>query len=396
MVRGVEAAIAAALETRRRCENGGRQARLTPIPDHDRPAPLEAPRRERIAASNMAAFMKFVNDRHGTALADYDSLHRFSVERMEDFWVAVWDFCGVVAETRGDTVIADKAKMPGARFFPEARLNFAENLLRHSDEPGRRDRLLGRGQGARAPHARASCATRSRACSRRSRAAGVKAGRPRGRLHAQHARDRRRDARQRRAWARSSPRARRTSACRAWSTASARSSRRCSLCCDGYHYNGKVIESLAAHRRDRGAAADGRARGRRALRLARSPDVAAVAARRAAGGLPRALRAEGARRSRRCPSTTRSTSSIPSGTTGVPKCIVHGAGGMLLQHLKEHVLHCDVKPRRPPVLLHHLRLDDVELARLGPRRGRDAAALRRLALPRARQRPLRLRATPRA
>ena len=55
-----------------------------------------------------------------------------------------------------------------------------------------------------------------------------------------------------------------------------------------------------------------------------------------------------------------------SGTTGVPKCIVHGAGGTLLQHLKEHLLHSDVKPRRPAVLFHHLRLDDVELAGLGP------------------------------
>ena len=53
-----------------------------------------------------------------------------------------------------------------------------------------------------------------------------------------------------------------------------------------------------------------------------------------------------------------------SGTTGVPKCIVHGAGGTLLQHRKEHVLHTDMQPRRRRVLLHDLRLDDVELARV--------------------------------
>ena len=51
-----------------------------------------------------------------------------------------------------------------------------------------------------------------------------------------------------------------------------------------------------------------------------------------------------------------------SGTTGVPKCIVHGAGGTLLQHLKEQVLHTDLKRERSHLLLHHLRLDDVELA----------------------------------
>ena len=49
--------------------------------------------------------MEFVNERHGTKLADYAALHRFSVDRMEEFWVAVWDFCGVIAETRGETVI---------------------------------------------------------------------------------------------------------------------------------------------------------------------------------------------------------------------------------------------------------------------------------------------------
>jgi acetoacetyl-CoA synthetase len=80
-----------------------------------------------------------------------------------------------------------------------------------------------------------------------------------------------------------------------------------------------------------------------------------------------------------------------SGTTGVPKCIVHCAGGTLLQHLKEHQLHSDVQAGRPPVLLHHLRLDDVELAGLRPGLRRHAAALRRLALRRPRQHPVRLR-----
>ena len=80
-----------------------------------------------------------------------------------------------------------------------------------------------------------------------------------------------------------------------------------------------------------------------------------------------------------------------SGTTGVPKCIVHGAGGTLLQHLKEHQLHTDVRARRPPVLLHHLRLDDVELAGLGAGERRDAAALRRLAVLSEPQRPVRPR-----
>ena len=74
--------------------------------------PLWSPSPERIAASNLAAFMQFVNARHGTKHAGFSSLHRWSVDRLEDFWVAVWDYCGVIAETRGETVLADKAKMP--------------------------------------------------------------------------------------------------------------------------------------------------------------------------------------------------------------------------------------------------------------------------------------------
>ena len=92
--------------------------------------PLWAPSPDRIAASNAAAFMKLVNGRHGLAIADYAQLHRWSVDHLEDFWTAVWDFGGVIAETRGARVVADRDQMPGARFFPDARLNFAENLLR--------------------------------------------------------------------------------------------------------------------------------------------------------------------------------------------------------------------------------------------------------------------------
>ena len=66
-----------------------------------------------------------------------------------------------------------------------------------------------------------------------------------------------------------------------------------------------------------------------------------------------------------------------SGTTGVPKCIVHGAGGTLIQHLKEHQLHCDIETRRSRLLLHDLRLDDVELAGDGAGVGSDDPALRR-------------------
>jgi len=94
------------------------------------PAPLWQPSVERAASTRLAAFMRFLADRLGVEFADYAALHRFSIDSMAEFWPAVWDFCGVRAESRGEAVLADGDRMPGARFFPDARLNFAENLLR--------------------------------------------------------------------------------------------------------------------------------------------------------------------------------------------------------------------------------------------------------------------------
>ncbi len=67
---------------------------------------------------------------------DYTGLHRWSVARRDAFWSRVWEFCGVIGE-RGPRTLVDGGKMPGARWFPDARLNFAENLLRPrpDDEP---------------------------------------------------------------------------------------------------------------------------------------------------------------------------------------------------------------------------------------------------------------------
>jgi len=97
-------------------------------------APLWQPSAERAAATRLAAFMRFLGDRVGVEFEDYAALHRFSIESMTEFWPAVWDFCGVRAESRGEAVLVDGDRMPGARFFPDARLNFAENLLRRRGE----------------------------------------------------------------------------------------------------------------------------------------------------------------------------------------------------------------------------------------------------------------------
>ena len=95
---------------------------------------LWQPSAERVAQANITQFTHFVNDRYSAGATDYDSLWRWSNARREQFWPAVWDFCQVISAERGERVLVDGQRMPGARWFPDARLNFAENLLRRRDE----------------------------------------------------------------------------------------------------------------------------------------------------------------------------------------------------------------------------------------------------------------------
>ena len=95
--------------------------------------PIWEPSADRIAQSEMAAFIAEVNRRWNKNIVDYTELHRFSVREPERFWTAVWDYCGIIAEQRGDIVLADGDRMPGAIWYPQARLNFARNLLRRRD-----------------------------------------------------------------------------------------------------------------------------------------------------------------------------------------------------------------------------------------------------------------------
>jgi len=96
--------------------------------------PLWTPSPESVAAANVTAFMQRVNQRHGLALAGYHDLYQWSIDNLEAFWSEVWDFGNVIAQQRGERVLADGDKMPGARFFPDAKLNFAENLLLKRDD----------------------------------------------------------------------------------------------------------------------------------------------------------------------------------------------------------------------------------------------------------------------
>ncbi len=95
---------------------------------------LWAPSPDRIAASNMMAFMNEVNARFRLSCQTYHELWQWSVDNIPDFWETIWDFLDIRADERFERVVDDLPRMPGARWFPGAQLNFAENLLRYDDD----------------------------------------------------------------------------------------------------------------------------------------------------------------------------------------------------------------------------------------------------------------------
>ena len=94
------------------------------VPDTNRP--LWSPSPERIAATNMTGFMRYVQQESGIAAQDYAALYDWSVRDLEGFWRAVWSYCRIIAAAQGSVVVANRNRMPGAQWFPGAQLNFAE------------------------------------------------------------------------------------------------------------------------------------------------------------------------------------------------------------------------------------------------------------------------------
>ncbi len=92
-----------------------------------------APGQAQIEQANVTAFARRSIRRWKLGFNTYPEFYAWSVDHPEQFWDSVWDFCGVVASNKGTRVLVDGERMPGARWFPEARLNFAENMLRRRD-----------------------------------------------------------------------------------------------------------------------------------------------------------------------------------------------------------------------------------------------------------------------
>jgi len=95
---------------------------------------LWEPSKEQIEKSNIYRFMGLINEKYNQNFTAYDPLYHWSVNNISDFWAAMWEFAEIKASKTYDQVIEDVTKMPGANWFPGARLNFAENLLRYRDD----------------------------------------------------------------------------------------------------------------------------------------------------------------------------------------------------------------------------------------------------------------------
>jgi acetoacetyl-CoA synthetase len=294
------------------------------------PSPL------RIADANLTRFMAYARER-GASTADYQALWSWSVGDPAAFWTAVMDFTGVVADRDDGPALVDGHLMPGARWFPGARLNFAENLLRHSgtepaivfcNEAGLRREWSW--DALRSEVGRLAAGLREAGVGPGDRVAGFLPNLPETVAAMLAA----------------------ASVGATWSSCSpdfgtegvldrfGQIGPKVLFTADGYFYGGKEHDSL-------GRMAEVAAR---IASVERVVVVPYVSARPDLARLPNAVaygefgRPGAAPRFERLPFDHPLYILYSSGTTGVPKCIVHGAGGTLLQHLKEHQLHTDVKP----------------------------------------------------
>ncbi len=294
---------------------------------------LWQPNAERIASANITNFIEVLNRENGLSLQNYDELYDWSVESMGEFWSALWDFSGVIAETKGEVFYQPADKFTDASFFPEARLNFAENLLRTSNDS---DAIVFRGEGdLRARLTRAELYTQVAQFAAYLKQVGVEPG------------DRIAAAMPNIAETVVAMLAATSLGC-VWSSCSAEFGEQgvldrfeqieptVMLLCDGYFFNGKRIDFLAKAKNI----------------VPQLPTLKSVVLVPYAGesDLPGSvLWADAINNDAsdidfiQLPFDHPLYILFSSGTTGKPKCIVHSAGGTLLQHLKEQQLQSDLK-----------------------------------------------------
>jgi acetoacetyl-CoA synthetase len=303
------------------------------------PRTLWQPSERAIEEAQVTQFARQVVRKRRLDIGAYPDFYRWSVQCPEEFWSDAWDFCGVIASRKGATVLVDGDKMPGARWFPEARLNLAENLMRRGD---RGDAFVFWDESG--PRRRVSYAELYSDVSRAAQALTALGLRSGDRVAA---------------FIPNIPEAGMLALAAlslgiVWSSCSpdfgvegvlervGQIEPKVLFCADGYRYNGEEHDSLA-----------------RVAELAEKlPSVRKVVvvpyleSRIDTSGVAKAVTLDEWLR-RHTPGEI-AFAQLPfdhpvfilftSGTTGKPKCIVHGAGGTLLQVLKMFKLHFDLRP----------------------------------------------------
>jgi len=299
---------------------------------------LWKPGEEQIKNSNMYQFMNLINNKYHQDFSEFAPLYEWSIENMADFWETFWEFADIIASKPYDQVIDDVTKMPGARWFSGARLNFAQNLLRFRDD---KVALIFKGEGQ--PSTKMTYAELYDEVARLARSlkdAGVQAGdRVVGFMPNMPATIVAMLAA--------------TSLGATWSSCSpdfgikgvldrfGQIKPKILFTADGYFFKGKKMDSLA----------------RIADILEKLPSIEKVVVvpytdqNADISLVPNAVHYKDFRSSEsgleiefeQLPFGHPLYVMYSSGTTGLPKCMVQSAGGILIHHLKELMLHTDLK-----------------------------------------------------
>jgi acetoacetyl-CoA synthetase len=300
--------------------------------------PLWSPSEEWIKGANASRFVDYVNGKQGRKLKTFADLYQWSIETPPDFWARMWEFADIKSSRGYDQVVDDLKKMPGAKWFSGARLNFAENLLRYRDD---RPAFIFKGETQK--YARMTYRELYTAVARLARSLRQLGIKPGDRVAAYMPNMMETAIAMLAA----------TSVGAAWSSCATDIGPQAALdrlgqiepkvlfTVNGYYYKGKAFSSVAN--------AAEVAKGIPSLKKVvvatypdEKPDLSQI---------PKAIRWEDFLSPEREPALQ--FEQLPfdqpvfimfsSGTTGKPKCMVQGAGGILINHLKELILHTDLK-----------------------------------------------------